>query len=160
MTIARFITCTVASAALISMSAGTAQADPVDLTDPAIAQFTQVPNICNQQLDGADGPVVHSGAEISGTAGANYRMHIEQNTTAGWTPMGRGYLMAWVDGVLGDPEVLDVPFGARFRIFVIQSSGGTARGEWRLVAEGPTTQGITLGANLTPVASDITSCTR
>ena len=158
MTIARFITCAVASATLISMSAGTAQADPVDLTDPAIAQFAQVPNICNQQLDGADGPVVHSGAEINGVAGGAYRMHIEQNTTAGWTPMGRGHLMAWVNGMLGDPEALEVPYGAQFRFFVIQSSGGTARGEWRLVVEGPTTQGITLGANLTPIASDISGC--
>ncbi len=157
-TIARIVASSTIAASLIGLSVGTAQADPINLTDPAIAQFAQVPNICNQQLDGANGSVTHSGAEINGVAGADYRMHIEQQTTTGWEPMGRGHLMTWVNGTLGDPEALQVPSGAQFRIFVVQSSGGTARGAWRLVVEGPTTQGTTLGSNLTPIASDVTAC--
>ncbi len=144
--------------ALLGLNGGTAAADPANLSEPAIAQFSQVPNICNQQLSGADGPISHSGVEISGIAGADYHMHVEQQTASGWEPLGRGHLMAWVDGTLGDPEALVVPFGAQFRIFVIQSSGGTISGIWRVVVETVAVQGTSLGANLTPVASSIASC--
>ena len=154
----RFTATVIALVSLFGLSMGTVQAEPITLIEPAVALYTANPSLCNQQLDGANGSVTHSGAEINGVAGADYRMHIEQQTTAGWEPMGRGHLMAWVNGTLGDPEALQVPSGAQFRIFVVQSSGGTARGAWRLVVEGPTTQGTTLGSNLTPIASDVTAC--